>query len=81
MRNQEGIKIKLLKKVHRRICVRGITFLTAHFPFYAVFCCFLHLLPFLNDVNCSMVPIKIHNIAMDGNLCDVKNMKISWYLI
>ena len=30
---------------------------------------------------CWMVPIKIHDIAMDGNLCDIKNKKISWYLI
>ena len=28
-----------------------------------------------------MVPIKIHNIAMDGVLCDVENMKISCNLI
>ena len=27
--NQEGIKIELQKNVHRRICVRDITFLTA----------------------------------------------------
>ena len=50
MRNQEGIKIELQKKVHRRICVRDITFLTARSPFYVIFCCFLHLLPFLGDV-------------------------------
>ena len=28
MRNQEGIKIELEKKVQRRTCVRDITFLT-----------------------------------------------------
>ena len=33
MKNQEG-KIELQKKVHRRICVRGTTFLTARSPFY-----------------------------------------------
>ena len=45
MRNQEEIKIELQKKVHRRICVRNITFLIAHPPFYVIFCCFLRLLP------------------------------------
>ena len=44
MRNQVGIKIELQKKVHRRICVRIITFLTARPPFYVTFCCFLPLL-------------------------------------
>ena len=38
MRNLEGIKIELQKKVHRRICVRDITFLTARPPFYVTFC-------------------------------------------
>ena len=33
MKNQEG-KIELQKKVHRRICVRDITFLTTRTPFY-----------------------------------------------
>ena len=42
--NQEGITTELLKKVHRRICERGITFSTARSPFYLTFCCFLHLL-------------------------------------
>ena len=45
MRNQEEIKIELQKKVHKRICVRDITFLTARPPFYVIFCCFLRLLP------------------------------------
>ena len=45
MRNREGIKIELLKKVHRRICERDITFLTTRPPFYVTFCCFLNLLP------------------------------------
>ena len=48
MRNREGIKIELQKKVQRRICVRGITFLIDFFdffdPFYFIFCCFLCLL-------------------------------------
>ena len=34
------------EKIHRRICVKGITFLTACPPFYVIFCCFLDLLPF-----------------------------------
>ena len=51
MRNQEGIKIELQKKVRRRIRVRDITFLTARPPFYITLCCFLRLLPrlFLSD--------------------------------
>ena len=45
MRNQEG-KIGLQKKVHRRICARDITFLTARPPLsYIIFCFFLPLLP------------------------------------
>ena len=50
MRNQEGIKIELQKKVHRRICVRGITFLTARHFFYAIFFCILHLHPPFSQV-------------------------------
>ena len=45
MRNQEGIKIDLQKKVHRRICVTDITILTVLPPFQAIFYCFLRLLP------------------------------------
>ena len=45
LRNQEGIKIELQKKVHRRICVSDITFLNAHPLFYVTFYCFLRLLP------------------------------------
>ena len=45
MRNEEGIKIELQKKVHRRICVRDITFLTARLPFYIISCCLIRLLP------------------------------------
>ena len=29
------------KKVHRKICAKDITFLTARPPFYVTFCCFL----------------------------------------
>ena len=42
---QEGIKIELLKKEHRRICDRVITFLTARSTFYVNFCCFHHFTP------------------------------------
>ena len=34
----------LTEKIHSRICVRDINFLTAGPPFYFIFCCFLHLL-------------------------------------
>ena len=71
MRNQEGIKIELQKKVHRRICVKDITFLTARSPFYVIFVAFFIYSP----------SIKVHNIVMDGILLDVENMKISCYLI
>ena len=71
MRNQEGMKIELLKKVHRRICERAITFLTTRPPFYATFCCFLYLLPSPSQLkqllNC---PYKDNNIAMGGILCN-----------
>ena len=43
--SQEGTKIELQKKVHRRICVSDITFSNAHPPFYVTFYCFLRLLP------------------------------------
>ena len=39
MKNQEK-KIGLHKRVHRRICVRDITFLAAHPPSYVMFCRF-----------------------------------------
>ena len=50
MRNQEGIKIELEEKVHRRICVRDITFLAARAAFYVSFCCLIRLLSFPSDV-------------------------------
>ena len=51
--NQGGIKIESQKKVHRRICVRGITFLTARPPSFL--CHFVlvsssTLCPLLSDV-------------------------------
>ena len=45
MRNQEELKIELQRKVHKIICVRDITFLTARPLFYVIFCCFPCLLP------------------------------------
>ena len=44
MRIQEE-KIELNKKVHRRICVRDVTFLAARPHFYVIFCRFLRLPP------------------------------------
>ena len=43
-------KNELQQKVNRRICVRDVTFLTAHPPFYVIFCCFLRLLPPTSEV-------------------------------
>ena len=37
---QEGIKIQLQRKVHRRICERDIPFLTVQRPFYVIFVAF-----------------------------------------
>ena len=37
MRNQEGIKIELQKKVYRRICVRDVTVLTTRLSFFLSF--------------------------------------------
>ena len=49
------------EKVHRWICARHITFLTARPPlFYIIFCCFLLLLPPLPIwCTCWMAPIKM----------------------
>ena len=72
MRNQER-KIDLQKKVHRRICVREITFLTALHFFSCLSFCFLllfssippsHVTPLRNDT------YKNTCIAMGGILCD-----------
>ena len=70
MRNQEG-KIELQKKVHRRICARYITFLTARSPFYV----FLLLSsstpsPFPNDVLAEWPLRRCIYIAMGGILFD-----------
>ena len=46
MRNQKE-KIELQKKVHRRICVRNITFLAARPSLYIIFFRFFSLLPAL----------------------------------
>ena len=44
MRNPEGNKIELQKKVQKRTCVKYITFLIARPPFSVIFCCVLRLL-------------------------------------
>ena len=56
--NARRKEIELQKKVHRRICVRDITFLSARSPFY-VFLLFSSssLSPFASD---TMAAIKIH---------------------
>ena len=53
MRNEEGIKIELQKKVQRRICVRDITFLTALPSFYVMsfIYYFLQVMYLLNGPN------------------------------
>ena len=45
MRNQEGIKIELQIKVHRRFFVRGITFLTTALIFVSFFVAFFVYYP------------------------------------
>ena len=80
MRNQEGINIELQKNVHRRICVRDITILTAHPPLYVIFYCFLSLLPFSSQLTYLLNgPIKIHNIAMDVGI--IRDDFISFFSI
>ena len=72
MRNQGGIKLELLKKVNRRICVRNITFLTERTLFYAFFLLLSSSTPFSfrSDVIIEwMAPIKINDIAMGGIMC------------
>ena len=68
---KKNLKIELQKKVHRRICVRDITFLIAQPLFYmslfVAFFMYSFLLP--KRHTCWMSPIKIHNIAMGGILC------------
>ena len=67
-RNEDWIT----KKVHRRICLRDITFLVACPPFYVTFfvAFFVYSLPLSEWRTCWMVPIKRHNIAMGGTLRD-----------
>ena len=60
MKNQEGIKIELQKKVRRRICVTNITFLTARPPFYVP----SYSLPYPKWRTYAMAPININNVAM-----------------
>ena len=68
MRNQKG-KIELQKKVHRRICVRDITFLTARSLY--LFLLLSWLLPPTFQVKCLRNgPYKDIHIAMGGILCD-----------
>ena len=64
MRNQEE-KIELQKKVHRRICV-----LHAFLPMSLSVAFFVFSLHLPKEPTCWMAPIKTHNIAMVGILCD-----------
>ena len=43
-------KDRVSEKIYRKICVRGINFLTALPPFCAILCCFLCLLPSFSQV-------------------------------
>ena len=45
-------KIELQKKVHRRVCVRNITFLAARFASQVIFCGFFRLIQFYAEKNC-----------------------------
>ena len=61
MRNQEG-KIKLQKKVHGRMSLKDITFLTAYPLSYVIFCPFLvYSLPVPRRYTCRMAPIIMPN--------------------
>ena len=75
MKNQDGIKVKLKKKVHRRIFERSVTFWLHALLSISVFVAFFTT-PLPKWRNCWMASIKVHNVAMDGILCEVKNMKI-----
>ena len=70
MRKQKG-KIELQKKVHRSICVRDITFLTARSPFYVFLLLFLSTpSPFPSDT-LAVWPLQRYTyIAMSGILCN-----------
>ena len=70
VRNQEG-KNELQKKVHRRICVRNITFLTVHSPFNVFLLLSLYILPPPSQVTpLQNDPYKDIYFAMCGILCD-----------
>ena len=56
MRNQE-VKIELQKKVHRRICVRDITFLAACPSSSVIFCRFFRLLRFYEEKHFAITAI------------------------
>ena len=74
VRNQEG-KNELQKKVHRRICVRNITFLTVHSPFNVFLLLSLYILPPPSQVTpLQNDPYKDIYFAMCGILCVI----ISW---
>ena len=65
------IKIQLQKKVHKRICVRDTTVLTARLSFFLPFVVFfVYSLPLPKWRTCWMVSIKIYNIPTGGVLCD-----------
>ena len=85
MRNQEEIEIELQKKVHRRICVRAITFLTARPPFYVIFCFHLRLLPFPSDIliewPCCLETKWILKNLKKGSKTANKNISIEFYTI
>ena len=50
MKIQDG-KIELQKKVHRRICVRDVTYLATCPPSYVIFCRFFRVLRFKVEKN------------------------------
>ena len=75
MRNQEG-KIELQKKVHKRICLKYITFLAARPPFCLFAAFFFYSFPLLKRRICGIAPIKIYSIAMGGILCDIMSKRL-----
>ena len=81
MRNQEGIKIELQKKMGKKNLYEGHHFFDCMSSFLYHFCRFLHVLPFPSDLLAEWPPKKIHNIAICGILCVAKNMKVSCNLI
>ena len=75
MRNQDGMKTELQRKVKRRICVRDITTSTTC---TTSFLCHFFLLSSSTLLpkwyTYWMTPIKIHNISMSGSLSDMENL-------